>query len=138
MADLTFSLLEHCELKRERMAETLALTVAEFKLILAMHDEDGVTAGDLARRIELSNSRLTRILDGLAAKKLVSRDVSAEDRRVMRIRLTPAGVKVREELRKSYVQTHRDILDLLPKGADRSVIFAMEKLLEAMKTWEKI
>lgn len=138
MADLTFALLEHCEVKRQRMAETLRLTIAEFKLLLLMHEDDGIAAGELARRMEISNSRLTRIIDGLVRKKLLTRAVSTADRRVMRVGLTASGRAIRGELRKSYVRTHEDIIRLLPKGADRSVIFAMERLLDAMKTWVKL
>jgi DNA-binding MarR family transcriptional regulator len=138
MADLTFALLEHCQVKREKMAESLGLTVAEFKFLLFMHEDDGIASSELARRMDLSNSRVTRIIDGLVKKKFTVRDISAADRRVMQIHLTPSGRKVRGELLRTYVKTHRDILDLLPKGADRSVIFAMEKLLDAMKSWVKL
>jgi DNA-binding MarR family transcriptional regulator len=46
---------------------------------------------DLAERLRLSPSGLTRRLDGLVTSGLVSREPSADDRRVMLARLTPAG-----------------------------------------------
>ena len=55
----------------------------------------------------------------------------------MEISLTPKGKKVQDELEETYVKTHLDILDLLPQGADDSVILAMEKLRDAMKEWVK-
>lgn len=138
MADLTFALLEHCQMKRERMADALGLTVAEFKLFLATHEDNDIASGELARRMEISNSRLTRILDGLVRKKFATRDTSGPDRRVMVVSLTPEGRRIRRDLRKTYVRTHQDIIDLLPEGADASVVFAMEKLLDAMKSWVKV
>jgi DNA-binding MarR family transcriptional regulator len=137
MADLTFELLEHCQVKREKMAERLHLTVAEFKLLRGFRVDETLSVNDLAKRIELSSSRLTRIIDGLVEKGLVWREIGSRDRRVMEISLTPKGRKIQEELEEMYVKTHLDILDLLPQGADDSVILAMEKLRDAMKEWVK-
>jgi DNA-binding MarR family transcriptional regulator len=135
MADLTFSLLEHCQIKQEQMATNLNVTVAEFKLIRSFRDDHSLSVGELAKRMELSSSRLTRILDGLVKKKYVGRDLGVNDRRVMVIKLTTSGKKIQEAINETYIKTHKDILDLLPPGADDSVIFAMEKLQKAMKKW---
>ena len=137
MADLTFELLEQCQIKREQMAERLHLTVAEFKLLRGFREDETLSVNDLAKRIDLSSSRLTRIIDGLVEKGLARREIGSRDRRVMEISLTPKGKKVQEELEETYVKTHLDILDLLPQGADDSVILAMEKLRDAMKEWVK-
>ena len=137
MADLTFELLEQCQIKREQMAERLHLTVAEFKLLRGFREDETLSVNDLAKRIDLSSSRLTRIIDGLVEKGLARREIGSRDRRVMEISLTPKGKKVQEELEETYVKTHLDILDLLPQGADDSVILAMEKLRDAVKEWVK-
>lgn len=137
MADLTFELLEQCQIKREQMAERLHLTVAEFKLLRGFRNDETLSVNDLAKRIDLSSSRLTRIIDGLVEKGLARREIGSRDRRVMEISLTPKGKKVQDELEETYVKTHLDILDLLPQGADDSVILAMEKLRDAMKEWVK-
>ncbi|MBI4810810.1 MAG: MarR family transcriptional regulator [Ignavibacteriales bacterium] len=135
MADLTFALLEHCQLKQEQMANNLDLTVAEFKLIRSFKDDHNLSVGELAKRMELSSSRLTRILDGLVEKKFVVRELAVSDRRMMEVKLTASGKKIQEAINEIYIKTHRDILELLPPGADESVIFAMEKLRDAMKKW---
>lgn len=135
MADLTFALLEHCQLKQEQMANNLDLTVAEFKLIRSFKDDQNLSVGELAKRMELSSSRLTRILDGLVEKKFVVRELAVRDRRMMEVKLTASGKKIQEAINEIYIKTHRDILELLPPGADESVIFAMEKLRDAMKEW---
>ncbi|MBA4312976.1 MAG: hypothetical protein C0417_10130 [Chlorobiaceae bacterium] len=135
MADLTFALLEQCQQKQEQMANNLGLTVAEFKLFLSFRDDSSLSVGDLAKRMELSSSRLTRILDGLVEKKFVMRELGVNDRRTMKITITNAGKKIQHAIDQIYIKAHRDILDLLPPGADESVIFAMEKLHQAMKKW---
>ena len=135
MADLTFELLEHCQEKRERIAEQLKLTVAEFKLFRAFRTDNVLSVNDLAERLGLSPSRLTRIIDGLEEKRFVRRDISTRDRRVMDISLTEQGRAVQKRLEDTYIRTHEDIMRLLPSGTAEGVILAMEKLRDAMQEW---
>ena len=137
LADLTSELLENCQLKIERTAERLNLTVAEFRLLQSMRNNKVLPAGELAKRIGVSSSRLTRILDGLVAKGFVCREVGKKDRRVVDVMLTAGGEKVQAELKTIYLQSHQEIVDLLPPEAEESVIFAIEKLGDAMKEWIK-
>lgn len=137
MADLTYELLENCQIKIERTAERLNLTVAEFKVLRSVQDEEVLSAGDLARRLGLSSSRITRIIEGLVKKGLVKKESGGSDRRVVHLRLTSAGVQTRDQLRLMYVTVHQDIIDLLPSDASESVMAAMEKLREATHKWVK-
>jgi len=137
MANLTFSLLEQCQVKQERIASTLGLTVSEFKLLRELRQDSGIAAGELAKRVDLSSSRLTRILDGMVKKGIVTREAAEDDRRVVEISLTQAGRRIQGRLDEKFVQTHQDILDLLPPEGGESVILALEKLAEAMQEWVK-
>jgi DNA-binding MarR family transcriptional regulator len=137
LADLTYELLENCQIKIERTARKLNLTVAEFKLLRAIGDNEKVAAGELAKRLGLSSSRLTRIIDGLISKKIVRKSVGGVDRRVVDIQLAPEGGQVRSQLNLMYVTVHQDIINLLPTDAGESVIHAMEKLRSATHEWIK-
>jgi DNA-binding MarR family transcriptional regulator len=137
MADLTFELLEHCQEKRERIAAELELTVAEFKLFRAFRTDQVLSVNELAERLGLSPSRLTRIIDVLEEKRLVRRAISTRDRRVMDISLTDVGHTVQRRLEDTYVRTHEDILRFLPSGTTNGVLIAMRKLRDAMKEWDK-
>lgn len=135
MADVTYELLDRCQVKRERIASRLKLTVAEFKLILSFKDDTLLSVHQLMERMALSSSRLTRIVDGLVEKKFVRRNIGEKDRRTIQIILTPEGKKIQEELNAAYIDTHEEILDLLPQESREPVLLAMEKLRDAMKEW---
>jgi DNA-binding MarR family transcriptional regulator len=137
MADLTYELLENCQIKIERTAEKLNLTVAEFKLLRSIRDDEVLSAGELAKRLALSSSRITRIIEGLVRKGIVKKEAGGSDRRVVHIRLTPAGLQTRDQLKLMYVTVHQDIIDLLPSDAGESVMLAMQKLREATMEWVK-
>jgi DNA-binding MarR family transcriptional regulator len=135
MADLTFALLERCQEKEERIAGNIGLTVSEFKVLRQFRSDSELSAGELARRTEVSSSRLTRILDGLEEDGVILRHLASGDRRVMEVALTEKGRRIQTDLRRWYIQTHEDILDLLPVGTGESVIFALRKLNQAIQEW---
>jgi DNA-binding MarR family transcriptional regulator len=53
---------------------------------------------ELAAMLACDNSNVTGLVDRLEARGLVGRQASPEDRRIKRIVLTPAGVRMREQL----------------------------------------
>ena len=137
LADITFDLLERCAEKREQVATKVGLTVAEFKALRNFGANERLSVGELARRLELSSSRLTRILDGLVEQGLVTREIGTDDRRLMELRLTDKGRAMKSRLGEQYVKTHLEIISHLPEGGANSVVYALEHLRDAMKDWSK-
>jgi len=67
------------------------LTHAQWVPLYKLHMGHGSTAAELARLCELDAGAMTRTLDRLEAKGLVSRLRSCEDRRVVNLALTDEG-----------------------------------------------
>lgn len=65
--------------------------------------------GSIAREMELSPSRLTRILDALETRSLVERKTADGDRRSVLVTLTPSG----REVLNTYECANLDIPDVL-------------------------
>ena len=135
MAELTLSLLEACQLKQELIAAHHGLSVAEFKVFRKFKENSVLSAGELAARMQLSSSRVTRILDGMVEKAVVTREHARDDRRVVEIALTQHGKEIMVELNSDYVRAHEDILGLLPLEECESVVHALAKLDHAMAKW---
>jgi DNA-binding MarR family transcriptional regulator len=101
-------------LRRELQSEVLAphgLTINDFECLLHLSREDGFRLRriDLAERLTLSPSGVTRLLDGLQAAGLVEKAHCASDARVTYAVLTEAGVAMVEELRADHVEQVRSI-----------------------------
>ena len=135
MAELTLSLLERCQQNLEWISGSLNLTVSEFKTLRAFRSGTDVASSELASRVGVSTSRLTRILDGLVAKGIVRRKHTDADRRVLSIVLTERGKGILARLIGFHVRTQEEILAELPEGAGDNVIAALEKLRDAMEDW---
>ncbi|MCW3098786.1 MAG: MarR family transcriptional regulator [Chthonomonadaceae bacterium] len=68
-------------------------------LILHLGDEDGLTMSELGKRCGLESSTMTPLVDELERRKLIGRARDPEDRRVIRLHLTPAGRALEPRLR---------------------------------------
>jgi DNA-binding MarR family transcriptional regulator len=73
--------------------------MTQVRVLYTLQMEDGLAAGELAERLGVQPSTVTRIVDRLVQNKLVAREVDAGDRRLVRHRLTKKGDSVFQELR---------------------------------------
>jgi len=74
------------------------LTFSQWTTLVALHDGRVSTAGDLAHNICHDAGSLTRLVDQMVKRGLVSRSRSETDRRVVTLSLTPPGRKLVEAL----------------------------------------
>ncbi|NYE23368.1 MarR family winged helix-turn-helix transcriptional regulator [Pigmentiphaga litoralis] len=86
----------HVLLQRAVDAEMTAidLTAMQWRPLIMLAMGMGDTAADLARQACVDTGAVTRMLDRLESKGLVRRVRSVEDRRVIKLELTPEGRQV--------------------------------------------
>jgi len=137
LANLTFSLLANCQEKEVRLATIHNLTQAEFRCLRLFGTDESVNNKKIAERMNLSPSRLTRIIDGLVEKEYIVREIDPEDRRNMRVMLSKRGRQLVNQLNKAYVQIHSEILQDIDPVQHEPLITAMQHLLEALENWLK-
>jgi DNA-binding MarR family transcriptional regulator len=98
------------------------LTMGDYQVLVYLDeaDERSMRMCDLAARLQLSPSGLTRRLDGLVRQGLVERVNSTEDRRVMLATLTDAGRARLVEAAPTHVESvRRHLIDrLTPEQID--------------------
>lgn len=137
LANLTFKLLANCQEKEVRLANIHNLTQAEFRCLRLFGSDESVNNKQIAERMNLSPSRLTRIIDGLVEKEYIIREIDPEDRRNMRVMLSKRGRQLVNTLNKAYVQIHDEILQDIDESQHEPLITAMQHLLEALENWLK-
>ena len=69
----------------------LGLTYTQYIMFLVLWEEDGITVGDLCRRLKLDTGTVTPMLKNTEKQGLITRTRSAEDERVVVVTLTPEG-----------------------------------------------
>lgn len=135
LADLTFRLLTSCHEKEERIAKQHSLTQAEFRCLRQINEIENINNKEIAERMNLSASRLTRIIDGLVEKGFVVREIEPNDRRNMRLYLSENGKEFTRKLNEDYVNIHSQILGGIESGQHQPLITAMSGLLSAVEKW---
>ncbi len=106
------------------LVERHGLTAGDYEVLVHLSEADGeaMRMCDLAGRLHLSPSGLTRRIDGLVRTGLVRREPSVEDRRVMRAVLTPAGRSAIEAAAPTHVDgVRRHLLDHLDRDQIRAL-----------------
>ncbi len=75
----------------------LGLTYTQYITFMVLWENDGITVGDIGKRLFLDNGTLTPMLKKLEQSGYIDRRRSEEDERVVKIYLTPSGRKLREK-----------------------------------------
>lgn len=90
---------------------------------------DGLPCGEIANRMITRDPDITRLLDRLEKRGLISRWRETKDRRVVLARITPNGLKLLTRLDQPVEEAHRKQLGHLGKGRLR----ALAELLAAAR-----
>lgn len=96
---------------RRRLMETFATTLPRFDLMAQLERApDGLKMSELSRRMMVTGGNVTGIADLLERQKMIVRRQDADDRRALRVKLTPAGVRA---FRAMAVEHERWVIELL-------------------------
>jgi DNA-binding MarR family transcriptional regulator len=135
IADLTFNLLARCQAKENWLAEQRGLFQAEFKCLRLFGCDKSLNCKEIANRMNLSQGRITRIIDGLEKKGYMKREIDPTDRRNMRVTLSRRGRILTNKLDREFTDMHYEILQDIDVSKHKSLIATMEHLLTATKKW---
>lgn len=114
-----------------RLQSEHGLTVNDYEALYVLSRADGgrMKRVDLARRLLLTPSGVTRLLEGLEAAGLVERVACAEDLRVSYAQLTEAG---REKLLAASCAHEGSVRSLIEEHLDAGEIEALAEMLEKL------
>ncbi len=103
------------------LRDQIGLGSAQQAILFVLAKEDGVSLGDLAKRLHLGKSGLSGLVDRMETAGLVKRIPNPHDRRVIELHIEPAGrtiaertapltKAVNEELLTPFSQSEREII----------------------------
>ncbi len=86
---------EHLNASYHEVLKSSGVSFTQYCALRILSGEsDGLASSAISERMTTRDSDITRLVDRLAARGLVERYRDAADRRVARVRLTPAGVEL--------------------------------------------
>ncbi|PHS27038.1 MAG: transcriptional regulator [Robiginitomaculum sp.] len=129
---LAFAISDTAQILRKAFnarARHLRMTQAQYRTLIFLTRQQGITQTELARLLEIRPITLTRQLDILAANKLIERRINPDDRRSFCLYLTPKAGPVLDEIR----TIAGAIMDDCTKGLSTDDKAQMTRLLLQMK-----
>ena len=97
--------------------------------------EETQSLNDLARASGVDKAQMSRVVSGLRARKLVSREADAKDARGIRLSLTRSGAKVYEQLIEAAAERNSAFLGCLSAKERASLDQIMTKLVREAKAF---
>lgn len=135
LVDLIIELKKGCMEDEEQIRTLCKVSLAEYKAVMEIGSTERITCNVLSKKMGLSPSRGSRIINGLVRKKYLIRMTNSEDRRSFVLSLSPKGSKIKEQIkqeRNNYERRMREKLsteelELIKKGLELVIkIFRQE------------
>lgn len=98
----------------EAVLKPEGLSLDQWLVIEALAKQRGLTMAELATRTMATGPTLTRVVDRLVSTATAYREVDAEDRRKVRVYLSPRGRLAYRRIATKVRKVERDLLDRTP------------------------
>jgi DNA-binding MarR family transcriptional regulator len=98
----------------KRFLQPYGLTPVQLLVIMALEQDEGISAGELGKKLMLDNATLSGVLDRMAENGWVTKEPAEGDKRVLRIALAPRSRPLLEDLNRDKDRANDEVLSVLP------------------------
>lgn len=109
------------------------LSISQARVIYLLYQNDGMTQSELQQDLLIKASSITKLIDALAEKGLVTREASSDDARIKKIYLTAEGRKKEENLYKISEATEAKLLSILSDNERKKLIGMLKSIKSNLK-----
>ena len=104
------------------------LTFSQWVVLMSLRDGAADTCADIARHMNHDTGATTRLVDQLEKRGLVARKRSTSDRRIVHLKLLPAGKAMAKALTPRIVDFWNRVLKDFTAGEAQSLILLLTRL----------
>jgi DNA-binding MarR family transcriptional regulator len=121
---------DHLNLQLMDVLKPYGLSGTQYNVlrILRGAGDTGASCKDIAGRMVTRDPDITRLMDRLEKRGILTRDRAKEDRRVVTHRLTESGLELVNELDRPIEALHQTAMGRLKSGQLRDLIDLLEQL----------
>jgi len=83
---------------------------------------------EISQLLQVTPPTITQILNVLEKDSLIERTIDPEDRRAVKIKLTPAGIITAENARKTFAETFLGLIDYLGDQESKQLVVLLSKV----------
>jgi len=116
------------------LIKSYGLTGTQYNVlrILRGAGADGLPCKGIGNRMISRDPDMTRLLDRMEKRQLITRERQSEDRRVIKTRITPAGLEVLKKLDGPVDELHKKQFRHLPASKLKALAEAIEEAFPAV------
>jgi DNA-binding MarR family transcriptional regulator len=126
---LLYDVARHMRTHADQMAREHGLTRAQWIILVRLEHRPDLSQNELAAIAEVAPITVARLVDRLEALGLIKRCIDAEDRRIWRLRLTPAATPVLRDIKRF----RKKLYAIMTRGIDDARMRALQHGLRKMK-----
>ena len=130
----------NCKLKKHIASvfkkEGINLTAEQFLVMDTLWNQGEMTQQNIAYIIQKDKNSVTQFIDNLEKKGLVQRVVDSADRRVNNIKLSKAGLAMKDNTKKVAIAAVNDILQGIPEEELQKFVKVLNKACENIEKLE--
>jgi len=116
------------------LIKSYGLTGTQYNVlrILRGAGADGLPCKGIGNRMISRDPDMTRLLDRMEKRQLITRERQSEDRRVIKTRITPAGLEILKKLDGPVDELHKKQFRHLPASKLKALAEAIEEAFPAV------
>ena len=126
-------IIRSVELYSKQLSASRRITTPQLVCLLAVVNKGPLTATAISREVHLSPSTVVGILDRLEEKGWVARARDRDDRRIVQVSATAAGVALAREAPSPLQKTLADALNALPELEQATIALSLERIVSLME-----
>lgn len=108
--------------------ESLGITAPEFGIMVILSEHNDVSSRDISKTTGMDKATITRALDRLSDKQLISRTKSKTDSRLIKLKLTAKGKRTFVQIEEAALAWERDFLQGVKLNELNTLLKILNKL----------
>ena len=135
LADIMFKFKKICNEKEAYFAYKVGLTPVEFRCLKYLDGQEYLIIKDLAEKMNLKLSRITRLITSLEEKKYIKRKLDSGDRRHVRVYFNKNKQNELDKINREYILLHGEILSSLPTEFAEQAVNDLQDIYDVFEEW---
>lgn len=135
---LITQLFQCCQERIRYQSEKFELPDAELRCLMLFAEQRYLTPKSIALQMNVVKSRVTKIINGLMAKRFLQRIKDPEDSRISLLSLAPAGQAKIDQIKNFFNQIHHEVLVQMTAEQRKTMLTNLELLKASMENAKEL
>jgi len=130
--DLIYELKKKCIQSDDDFFNSLDMTQAEYNMFICLKNCKHFNSYSVAEKMQLSLSRVSRIIDKMVNKEFLTRTTNKLDRRAIDIKMTAKGKEVMEKIIEYRIAREKKLASQISQQEKDEISSNLKKLIDIL------